>query len=105
MRALRGIGIGAGSLQCAAIAGVPTLSCRGRPGFMVRPKRSLRIRQAGSVERCGPGHLSGRLRRRVHEAHADGYPATVEGGTARYVQRAGARASSVRRAAGPDVLP
>jgi len=55
--------------------------------LMVPPKRSLRVRSAGSVERCGPGHLSGRLlRRRVHEAHADGYPVTAGGGTARYVQ-------------------
>jgi hypothetical protein len=82
----------------------PNPATYGSKGYQA--KITVSLAQTQTVERCGPGHLSGRLlRRRVHEAHANEYPVTVEGGTARYVQRAGARASPIRRAAGPDVHP
>ena len=58
----------------------------------------LRMHPAGTVECCGADHPSSRLlRRRIHEAHADGHPVTVEDGTARYVQGRCARIAGPSR--------
>jgi len=58
----------------------------------------LRMHPAGTVECCGADHPSSRLlRRRIHEAHADGYPVTAEDGTARYVQGRCARIAGPSR--------